>query len=238
MPDKLNDADLARQLESWAASEPAAELSPEIRQKIRGALSPSLAPVTPLPSQGWLILRFLAVFVLCAGGLIAILGKTGFRLMTGFQMGAMAAILVGAGILLSRALASKMIPGSRQALAPTLVLAVSGLGVIGVTALLFPWRASSDLVPEGWPCAVLELMIAVPATVVFGLLARRGVLYSTAGLGAILTGLAVCLALIPLQSQCMFQRAPHLLLWHLGTGMLVVGLGALIGWRGRDFWIP
>ena len=76
----------------------------------------------------------------------------------------------------------------------------------------------------------MELMIAVPATVIFWLLARRGALFASAGLGAVLTGLAVFLALTPLQFQCMFQQAPHLLVWHAGTAVVLIGLGALIGW--------
>jgi hypothetical protein len=89
---------------------------------------------------------------------------------------------------------------------------------------------------EGWPCAAMELTIVIPATALLWILARKGALFASAGLGATLTGLAVFLVLIPLQFQCMFQQAPHLLLWHGGTALLMIGLGALTGslWRGRQ----
>jgi hypothetical protein len=228
MQDNPRDADLERKLETWAASHSQPVLRPEIQRKVRGLLMSSLTPVKPLPSQSKLALAFLAVFAACAVGLTAVMDKAGFHLMTGAQMGFMAAILVGGGILFSLALAWRMVPGSRQRFPLWLVLALCGIGVIGGIALFFPWQVSHTFVSEGWPCAAMELMIAVPATVVFWLLARRGAIFASAGLGAIVTGLAALLALTPLQFQCMFQQAPHLLVWHAGTAALLIGLGALI----------
>jgi hypothetical protein len=229
MQDNPRDADLERRLERWAASQSDAELHPEIQRKVRDLLTSSLTPVEPLPSQSRLALAFLAVFAACAAGLIAVLDKAGFHLMTGSQMGWMAAILTGGGILFSLTLAWQMVPGSRQAFPLSLVLALSGTGMTGGIALFFPWRTSGAFVSEGLPCAVMELMIAVPATVIFWLLARRGALFASAGLGAVVTGLAVFLALTPLQFQCMFQQAPHLLLWHAGAAAILIGLGAMMG---------
>jgi hypothetical protein len=227
--DNPRDADLEHKLEMWAASQSNAELRPEIQTKVRALLMSSLTPVKPLPSQSKLALTLLAVFAACAVGLAAVMDKAGFHLMTGAQMGWMAAILAGGGILFSLALAWRMVPGSHGAFPLSLVLALSGIGVIGGIALLFPWQASHAFISEGWPCAAMELMIAVPATVIFWLLARRGALFASAGLGAALTGLAVFLALTPLQFQCMFQQAPHLVVWHAGTAAVLIGFGALIG---------
>ena len=229
MKDNPRDDDLEHQLETWGASQSDAELSPEKRRKIQGILTSSLTPVKPLPSQSRLVLVFLAVFAASAAGLIAIMDKAGFHLMTEAQMIWMGAILVCGAILFSLALAWRMVPASRQRFPLSFVLALSGVGVIGGIAILFPWRTSSSFVSEGRPCAVMELMIAIPAAVVFWLLARRGALVASAGLGAALTGFAAFLALTPLQTQCMFQQAPHLLVWHGATAAILVGLGALIG---------
>jgi len=238
MQDSPQDAAFERQLETWGASHSDAELSPEIRRKVQGILTSSLTPVKPLPSQSRLTLAFLAVFVACTVGLIAIMDKAGFHLMTEAQMASMAAILAGGGILFSLIVAWDMVPGSRQRFPLSLVLALSGFGVLGGIALLFPWRTSAAFVSEGWPCAVMELTIAVPGAVVFWLLARRGALLGGAGVGAAVGGLAVVLALAVLQFRCMFQQAPHLLVWHGGTAAMLIGLGALIGeWR-RDRWTP
>jgi hypothetical protein len=237
MQNNPRDADLERKLSTWAASQSDAELRPEIHRKVQDLLTSSLTPVKPLPSQSRLVLTFLAVFALCAAGLIALLDKAGFHLMTGAQMGWITAILAGGGILFSLALALRMVPGSRQSFPLSLVLALSGIGVIGGMALFFPWQASHAFVSQGWPCAAMELMIAIPVAVIFWLLARRGALVASAGLGTVLTGLAVFGALVPLQFQCMFQRAPHLLVWHAGTAAVLIGLGALIGGLVGHRWI-
>ena len=236
MPDNPHDDSLERRLETWASVPPDTQLTPEIRRKVQAALSSSLIPVKPLPSQGKLVFTFLAVFTVCAAGLIAILNKAGFHLMTGVQMGLMAAVLAAGGILFSLSLAWRMVPGSRWGLPFSIVLTLSGLVPIGGIALLFPWRTSSAFVSEGLPCAALELIIAIPSAVVYWLIARRGALFASPGLGATLTSLAVFLALIPLQFQCMFQQAPHLLVWHGGTAVLLIGLGALIGELRRHRW--
>ena len=229
MQDNPRDADVERQLETWAASQSDVGLRPEIQRKVQALLTPSLTSVKPLPPQSRLVLVFLAVFVAGAAGLIAVMDKAGFRLMTETQMSWMGAILAGGGILFSLALTWRMVPASRQGFPISFVLALSGIGVIGGIVLLFPWRTSSSFISEGRPCAVMELMIAIPAAVIFWLLARRGALFASAGLGAALTGLAAFLALTPLQTQCMFQQAPHLLVWHGATAAILIGLGALVG---------
>lgn len=233
MQDNPRDADIDRQLEAWAASQPDTALSPALRQKVQGVLASSLTPVKPLPSQGSLTLLFLAVFAVCAIALVAILSKAGFHLMTGVQMGLMATLLAGGGVLFSISLARQMVPGSRLSFPVSLAVAISGCGVIGGFALLFPWRASGIFVAEGLPCAATEMMIAVPAAVIFGLFARRGALFMDTAFGSALSGLAVILALTVLQFQCMFQQAPHLLVWHGVTAAALVGLGVLIG-RARS----
>jgi len=236
MGDNPRDADLERQLEAWGASKSEVELSPEARRKVQGLLTPSLTPVKPLPSQSRLILEFLSVFAVCTVGLIAIMDKAGFHLMTAAQMASMGVLLASEGILFSLMVAWQMVPGSRRHFPLSLVLALSGLGVFGGIALLFPWRISNTFVSEGWPCAVTELMIAAPSAVVFWLLARRGALFGGTEVGAALGGLAVVLALAVNQFRCMFQQAPHLLVWHGATAAILIGLGALIGELRRDRW--
>ena len=229
MPDNPRDSELERRLEAWAASQPDAKPSPEIERKVRAVLSATLTPVKPLPSHGRLVLAFLAVFAAGTAGLIAILDHPGFHLMTAAQMASMAAMLAGAGIFFALTVAWQMVPGSRPGFPLWLTLALSGVGVLGGIVLLFPWRASPAFVPEGWPCAVMELTIAIPAAGVFWLIAQRGTWWGGAGAGAALGGLAVAAALLVLQFRCMFQQAPHLLAWHGGTAAILIGGSALLG---------
>jgi Negative regulator of sigma F len=223
------DSDLDRRLEAWASSQPATSVSPELQQKLRDALRPSLAPVKRLPSRTRLVLAFVAVFLAGGAGLAAMISKVGLHLMTGVQIGATAVILAGCGTLFAVKLAGQMIPGARQVVSLWAVLILCGVGTFLGFAALFPWHASGDFAAEGWPCAVMEIEFGVPAAALFWLLARRGAPFVSAGFGATVAGAAVALALIPLQSQCMFQQAPHLLVWHGGTALLLIGLGAVAG---------
>ena len=229
MQENRRDSEIDGKLDRWAASRPAAKFSPDLQRKVRDKLAASLTPVKPIPNQSRLVLRFFAVFVVCAAGLAAMLSKAGLDHMTGAQIGSMAGIFTAGGVLFSFSLVWQMVPGRRPRFAFSSMLALSGVAVTAAMALRFPWRTSGGFVREGWPCAVMELTIAIPAAAVFFLLAHRGALLASAKLGATLAGLAVLMALIPLQSQCMFLQAPHLLAWHGGTAALLIALGALIG---------
>jgi uncharacterized membrane protein len=235
MPGNRQDGEFDRDLERWAASGSGVQVSPETQTRIRGMLAASLVPVRLIPSVSSLSLILFSVFVLCAGGLIAIGDKAGFHLMTGRQILGMVAILVTGGVIFSAALACRMVPGSRLSFPLTVAFALWGIGTMGGIAALFPWRSSTAFVSEGWPCAAMELIVALGAAALFWLLAQKGALFQDAGLGATLVGLASALALLVLQFRCMFQNAPHLLVWHVATAILLVGTGALIGQlhRGR-----
>ena len=50
-----------------------------------------------------------------------------------------------------------------------MVLALSGTALISGIVLAFPWRILGAFTSEGWRCAVLELAVAAPATVLFWL---------------------------------------------------------------------
>jgi len=233
MRDKPSDPDIERQLERWAASQPDEGLSEELHRKVRDVVTQSLTPVKPIPGLSVLVLRFLGVFAVCAAGLIAIVGKTGLHLMTWAQIGWMGLILAVGAILFALALAWQMVPGRRRGLSLPWVLALSGLGLIAGIALNFRWQIPGAFAAEGWPCGLMELTMGLPAIGLFWLVARRGALFGSAALGAALAGLAAFLALTPLQVQCMFPQAPHLLVWHGGTVTLLIGVGALIGYTRR-----
>jgi hypothetical protein len=237
MQDDARDVDVERQLEAWAAAHSGADISPEFAAKVRQNLRPSLTPVKPVPSRRTLFLLLLAIFVAVSAALVAVMNKTGLYMMTPLQLGVISAILWGGGILFAMNLSGQMVPGSRSVIPLWALMSLGGVAVFGGITALFPWQTAGSFVSEGWPCAAMELAFLVPTAAIFWLFARRGVLFATAGLGATLTGVAAFLVLIPLQAQCMFPQAPHLLVWHGGTALLMIGLGALAGnsLRGRWF---
>jgi len=231
MQNDPGDFDLERKLEDWAAAESSIRVSSELTRSIQATLNRSLTAVKPVPSQGTLWLVFMTLFMGCAGLLIMLTSRVGIHLMTPVQLGGISVVLIAIGILFVAKLVEQMIPGSQSRVSQSTVLTFGGIGLFGGLAILFPWQSSPHFVSEGWPCAVLELAAGVPVTGIFWLLARRGTLFASAGLGATLTGIAALVVLIPLQFQCMFQQAPHLLVWHGGAALLLIGLGAILGRR-------
>ena len=222
------EAELERRLDAWAEADPI-EARAELQRELSRALGASLKLVKPLPSNRALVLQFLLAFAACAAVVIAILDKVGIHAMTAAQVGGMTAVLASGGVFFSLDLVSRMIPGNRIELPFLFGLALVLLGVAAAIALLFPWRMPAAFVAEGWPCAVLELAIAIPAAAMAWAMARRGALFASPGLGAALLAPAVCLALMADQAQCMFLQAPHLLLWHGGTAAGLIAAGAVIG---------
>lgn len=241
MPDRKPDKDfdqpldpvLERRIESWLQSKANSELSSRTQQRILAVLSSSLAPVKPLPSQGKLILAFLGIFLVCVAAIVPMTGWMGIHLMTREQTACMFAIFATGAILFAFTLASQMVPGSATRFPLTSVLALSSIALIGGMALLFPWRLLGKFAAEGWPCAVLEIAVAVPVAGVVWLVVRRGAPFRSPGLGAAVGGLSVFLALTVVQSQCMFQQAPHLLVWHGGIAALLIASGAVAGAAAR-----
>ena len=237
MQDNARNLDVERQLEAWAAGHSGTQISAELARKVRQDLKASLTPVRPVPSRGTLILVLLAVFVAVSAALVAVMNKTGLHMMTPLQLGGISAILAGGGILFVINLSGQMIPGSRAIIPLWALLPLGSVAVLGGLATLFPWQTSGSFFSEGWACAAMELALLVPAAAIFWLYARRGALFATAGLGVTLAGSAAFLVLMPLQVQCMFQQAPHLLVWHGGTALLMIGLGALAGNALRGRWV-
>jgi hypothetical protein len=237
MQDDTRDLDMERQLEEWAAGDSGTQVTPELARKVRQNLKPSLTPVEPIPSRGRLFLMLLAVFVAVSAGLVTLVNKTGLQMMTPLQFGGISTILAGGGILFAIKLSGQMIPGSRAVIPLWALLSLGVVAVFGGLAALFPWQTSGSFVSEGWPCAAMELVLVIPATSIFWLFARKGALFASAGLGTTLAGVAVFLILMPLQVQCMFQQAPHLLVWHGGSALLMIGLGALVGNALRGRWV-
>ena len=221
--------EIEQRVEIWAAAQMEARLSENTLREIRQKLEPSLVPCKPIGSQGRLIATFMAVLAAFAAVLIAIQGKAGLHLMRWQQSAGIVAVLVLNGTLFSGLVAQEMVPGSRRRMGAPIALALSGTATIGVIAALFPWRMTANFTGDGWPCAVLETAIAVPAGGLFWMAARRGALFGGGRAGAAIAALASLLALIAIQFQCMSPQAPHLLFWHAGVAGILIGLGGLIG---------
>lgn len=213
---------------------PGPELSADFPRKISAVLTASLDPVKPMPGTRTLVLQFAAVFLLLAMALIGLMGVTGFRSLHFWQAAGMVAILALGVTLFALVLAWQIRPGSLKKVPAPLAWLLFGLGFLAGAALLFPWRTeegwvSSVFLAQGTPCLWMGSAIAVPCGILFWMLSRRGVPLSGAAFGGSLGAMAGLVGVTVLGFRCIYQNAPHLLVWHGGILLVTTAAGALLG---------
>jgi hypothetical protein len=220
-----------RSLYRWIAEQPAVTgVSSELSRRIRSQLAASLTPVKPAVSIGVCVLRFLAIFLAFAAGLVVTMGAAGLgRMSTGQFLGSGLLLAAGA-ILFSLSLARQMAPGSRRGIATWVAMALFGSTALCGITLLFPWREPGASIGLSWQCSLREVAIATPAAALLWLLLRRSApALSPTALGASVGAMAGLLAVTVLQFGCVYQQALHLLLWHWSVLAIAAGAGALLG---------
>jgi len=166
-----------------------------------------------------------ALFALPGGG---ILGFAGFQRMGLPQFIGVTGILAVGAAVLSLSLAWQMAPGSLQRFSTGAAITALALGFLGCVGILFPWHAPKAFVAQGWPCSVVGVTIAMPAALLFWILARRGAPLSREALGGALGAIAGLLGVTVLQFSCSRQEAGHLLVWHGGVLAVSTLMGILI----------
>ena len=95
-----------RNLYSWIAEQPAVTgVSSELSQRIQGQLVAALTPVKPVASIKVCVLRFLAIFLAFAAGLVVTMGAAGLRQMSTGQFLGSGLLLAAGAVLFSLSLA-------------------------------------------------------------------------------------------------------------------------------------
>jgi hypothetical protein len=203
--------------------------APAVYAHIGEQLKRSLQPVVPQPSVRGLAARFCAMFILFALPAVAMMGIAGLKEMTASQMMGMAVVFCAGIALLSVSLAWQMTPGSLQRISARTALGLVAVGFLAGTLLLFPWGAAEAFWVRGWACLQGGLMTAIPAAVLFWLLARRGAGLTPEALGGMLGALAGFMGATVLQFTCSRHEASHLLVWHGGVLLLSIFAGTAVG---------
>jgi hypothetical protein len=225
----LEECPRCRELYHWISIRPATiDLSPDLHNRIRGALGESLIAVKPIPSTRESILRFLVVFAALLIAVMALMGVDGLERMTRPQLVGITAILATGVFLLSASLAWQIAPGRRHRIPAKLLIAGFAMTFFTGAALLFPWRSPEAFIVQGWHCSLAGVLIAVPTAAVFWLLVRRGVPLAIGTFGGTLGAIAGVLAITMLQFKCTYQEALHLLVWHGGVLVASTAAGMLI----------
>ena len=207
----------------------ASQPSPEQLDRIKATLLADLNPAKLLPPAGVLVfaLMFILVVIAAFGG--AALGIAGWRALSLLQKSAVFPALAAGASVLACTTAWLMVPGTRLTRPPYLyVFAVLGL-MAAICITLFDPHEESTFVLTGLVCLRIGLECAVSATVLFGLLLRRGAILKPMLMGATVGALAGLSGLAVLELFCPNLNEYHILVWHLGSVLVSTGAGLAIG---------
>jgi hypothetical protein len=194
--------------------------------RIKSLLFRDLRPVTPLPSEGFLLallLLILSAVLTIGSGLLGVHGWS--SLAPDARLFIFGALLVGVWAL-AFAVVRQMAPG-RGGSAAIVGSAAIAFGVLLVAiSHEFQWRQEQRFVQTGLHCLTVGLIYAVLSGLLTWLVLRRGAVLSSVASGAIAGGLVGFVGIIGLEIVCPNPNMAHILLWHLSVG----AFGVTGGW--------
>lgn len=193
-----------------------------------------LAPVSPLPLPSLRLWRWLAASVAAGAAVIAVLGRRGdlgaALLTRPFQAHAMFLILAAvssAGAALALAIPGESVSGWRRT-APGLALVA---WVAWLAGELMPMAVHGDAQwpAAGWGCVAKAFAIGVTPGVIMAAMVGRSAPGDVRGTVTFAALAAAAVGALGVELTCPLTGPMHLLLWHAGPVMVVVGLAAQFG---------
>jgi negative regulator of sigma F NrsF-like protein len=225
----LEQCERCSMLYEWAfRGIPSAPSSPELYGRIQSAIQGSLERVSPLPPTRVIAFEFGTTFLQLAIPAAAMMGLGGVEKMNVFQLIAITVGLALGVALLALSLAWQVTPGSLQRISMRGAVSILIAGFIVGVVFLFPWHTPEAFLARGWPCLRLGLVMALPAGLLFWLVARRGAPLEMKALGGTLGAISGLLGVSVLQFHCDRQETEHLLFWHGGVLLVSTVAGVLI----------
>ncbi len=226
----LEECERCRTLYNYLAEGfPAGTVSHEMERQIVQTIQGSLKPVSRLRSAAAIAAQLILVFLLISAAVISRMKVAGFEVMSLPQLIGISAILFFGVVLLTMSLAWQMTPGSLRRIPEWASVGILAAGLLVGMVLLFPWTTPDAFTVRGLRCLRAGLILAVPVSLVFWFLVRRGAPLGLRSMGGTLGAIAGLLGVTVLQYTCDLQNIGHLLVWHGGVLTLSTLAGALIG---------
>ena len=137
--------------------------------------------------------------------------------------------LAASAILLAMSIVREMVPGSKHAFAPAVLLVAILVVLMMVIAAAFRSQQESAFLASGVMCMKNGLTYSMPAAFLLWLILRRGVILYPKLIGAVAGGLAGLAGLSVLEVNCPNLNVFHILVWHGGVVAISSLGGALLG---------
>ena len=208
--------------------------SPKTLRRIELDIVANLRPVRPVAPKR-LFATLVAIFVCVVALSVYRIGAFAIAVMSPLQTGAMLGTLAISSGLLAYSLVQQAIPGSRHRISPRLLPISILIALTVVVVLLFQFEQERNFWANAWWCIRTGAAIGALAAVPFWLVLRRGAILSpsmtglAAGLFAGLVGMAA------LEIHCPNLDIWHILVSHIGVGVLGATAGLMVGsfprWR-------
>ena len=210
------------------------EVNPALLDRIAASIQPSLRPVRPLPPT-WVLAGGLVL--ICAAVALAGAARSGFYGLQKLSIFGRALIFPALAVfvcLAAVACVGQMIPGSRQHVSPSALLAGGSLALVAVFAILFHDYQTEHFVSQGLVCLAAGLLHAIPVALAAWLLLRRGFAVNPVAAGLVTGTLAGLAGVTMLELHCPNFEAPHVMLWHTAVILVSAAAGALAGRLGHS----
>lgn len=208
-------------------------MTPDLLERIRESITGDLRPVRPLPSTGWLVAALLGVSGAVAIAGAAYLGFYGWHRLPAAYLAAIFVPLAGQAVLLAEAGAAAMIPGSKRAAHPAILMAGACLLMAAIFAALFRDYRTDGFVRQGVSCLKAGLVWAVPAAAGTWLALRRGFAVDGRAAGLAIGAFAGFTGLAVLELHCPNFRLPHIAVWHTAVAPIAALAGYFLGSKRR-----
>jgi hypothetical protein len=213
--------------------------SESLLRRIKAGILRDLKPIRPLAPSRILLFGCAIIFlsVVAVGALL--LGMSGWGALSLVQRIVVFVTLAVSAVLLANCLVWQMVPGSKQAFAPAVLLGAILVVFLMVIVATFRSQRESAFLTSGLMCMKNGLTISISAAFLLWFILRRGAILYPRLIGAVAGGLAGLAGLSVLEVNCPNLNLLHILIWHegvvvigcLGGALLVATVDSIQRWR-------
>jgi hypothetical protein len=165
--------------------------------------------------------------VVAVGALV--LGMNGWGALSLVQRIVVLVTLTASAVLLANSMVRQMVPGRKQAFAPTALLVSILVVLMMMIATTFRSQRESAFIAVGLTCMKNGLTFSIAAAFLLWFILRRGAILYPNLIGAVAGGLAGLAGLSVLEVNCPNLNVFHILIWHEGVAVIGSLGGALLG---------